>query len=473
MKRQKSKNRESEVRNISLIVKKNLCTSCGTCSGACPNHCITMSLSGLGIFVPTIDMKRCNDCGLCVEVCPGHGFDYEGYKQRLYAGVPDHVTLGSHLKTYTGISADEQVLSLSQSGGIVSTLLLFCIEKNLIDGAVVSKWRKRAPFETQTYIARDRGGILAAVGSKYNPTPAAQILRYLAKKDGRFAFVGTPCQIHGMRKAERIFPSLGNKIALYIGLHCLGVFTYHFHDQMLHKLKLEKKEIAYFHYREKSGGGWPGNMRMIDNRGVIVDSCAIFSRIWPRYYFMNWRCFLCFDKANEFSDVSCGDCRNAKLHRELILSGVNKKRGLSDIVVRTKRAESIVNEAINQGWIKVFDANADSVAASLGVSGKKIGVNTFVQVARLFRLGIPEYGVKFSTRKLEKSFVWSAIKPYNIIFSAQYCIAFLLMRHRMFRNFVKRVPHVLLGIISGTRRIFCEWARFGNSVSLVRFSVKK
>lgn len=299
----------SEETTIDFVVRKHLCTSCGTCAGVCGNHAIEMHLSRFGVYVPVVNGELCTHCGLCVRVCPGYGFDYAKQYHRIHGSLPEHIALGAYLGGYVGYTTDQEVLHRSQSGGFVSTLALFCMEKGLADGAVVTRWRQDSPLEPQTYIARNREEVLAAVGSKYNPVPASQIIGNILKEPGRFVFVGTPCQIQGMRKAEEVFSKLSDKIALYVGLHCLGVFTFHFHDQILHKIGLSRNELIYFRHRDKASGGWPCGMRLEGPKGRIYDLDANNSRLWPRPYFTNWRCLLCFDKANEFSDVSCGDCR--------------------------------------------------------------------------------------------------------------------------------------------------------------------
>ena len=59
---------------IKKVVENDLCTSCGTCAGICPQNAIKMIIKK-GIYVPSIDVKSCNNCGLCDLVCPGITID--------------------------------------------------------------------------------------------------------------------------------------------------------------------------------------------------------------------------------------------------------------------------------------------------------------------------------------------------------------------------------------------------------------
>jgi coenzyme F420 hydrogenase subunit beta len=461
------------VTNIKSVVASHLCTSCGACAGICPNGAIEMRLDRFGVYVPYIRNDLCTHCGLCVHVCPGHGFDYFGQHQRLHGTLDINATLGPYLGTYVGHATDEGILHHSQSGGFVSTLLIFCLENRLIDGAIVTRWRQDSPLEPQTYIARKRGEILAAVGSKYNPIPTCQVISKILKESGRFAFVGTSCQIQGMRKAEEVFIELADKIALYIGLHCVGVFTYYFHDQILHKLGLSGKEVKQFRHKDKSWRGWPCDMRIEDIWGRIHNVDRYESRHWPGPYFTNWRCRLCFDKANEFSDISCGDCRIPSEHHWFEQKGYDLKKGISEFVVRTERGQNIVNQVIKDGRFIAHAIDADSVGRSIGVAGKKLGLNTFDSVAKMFYLQVPDYGVRFSLSILESSLKWRFLRIWAIVYSSRYYVIFALSRYASVRWILKRIPHRWLGWLNAKLRSQVEWFRFGSSECIMALHTKK
>ncbi|GEM_PF-1202401 len=460
-------------KNVAFVVKKHLCASCGTCAGACPNGAIKMHVDKFGVYVPDMEQDQCTNCGLCVRVCPGHGFDYLEQHRRLHGRCEIDASLGPALKAFVGYSTDEEVLQCSQSGGFVSTLLLFCIENALIDGAIVSRWKPDRPLEPETYLARGRRDILAAVGSKYNPVPAGQSLKILLTEPGRFAFVGTSCQIQGMRKAEVAFPHLADKIALYIGLHCLGVFTYHFHDQIVHKLGLKREEVIRFRHRDKAWRGWPCDMRVEDIHGRIHDVDEFESRHWPRPYFTPWRCQLCFDKGNEFADVSCGDCRIRDEIKWFAEQGYELTKGLSEFVIRTERADSIVKAAIKDRRFVVHAVEPDHVTRSLGVAGKKLGLNVFTIVARLWRLRVPDYGVRFVLPPVERSWRWRLLRGWAVVYSSRYYVTFVALRYRPVRWLVKHIPHRWLGWMHGCFRRQVEWVRFGASCALEAVATRR
>ncbi|MFC1483381.1 coenzyme F420 hydrogenase/dehydrogenase beta subunit N-terminal domain-containing protein [Candidatus Margulisiibacteriota bacterium] len=122
--------------------------------------------------------------------------------------MPKNACLGNYVDTFAVETNDKKIHKIAQSGGFVSTMLIYLLDRKIIDGTVVTRWRKDDPFLPETYIARNKKEVLEAVGSKYIPVPTNVIIKNLLKEKGKFAFVGTSCQIHGMRKTEELFPNL-------------------------------------------------------------------------------------------------------------------------------------------------------------------------------------------------------------------------------------------------------------------------
>ena len=99
-------------------------------------------------------------------------------------------------------------------------VLISALEKNLIDGALVTRMKKDNPLESEAFIARTKEEIISASKSKYCPVAANISLKQILKEEGRFAVVGLPCHLHGIRKAEKINKALGKKIVFHFGLLC-------------------------------------------------------------------------------------------------------------------------------------------------------------------------------------------------------------------------------------------------------------
>lgn len=436
-------------RSVAFVPRNYLCSSCGACKGVCPHDAITLCLDSHGIFTPKIDPEKCTQCELCVRVCPGHGFDYRLFQKLLFGGMPENVALGHCLKVYTGYASDSEILGKSQSGGFVSAMLCHGLASSWFDGAVVSRWKPDDPLCPETIIARTREEILSAVGSKYIPIPAAAIISDLLKQPGKYAFVGTSCQIQAMRKAETVFPKLANRIVLYIGLHCLGVCTFHLIDQLLFKIRLTRDEVKSFVFRDKKINGWPTCDTKIESKdGNIVKIDSRKARIWPRPFFTNWRCFLCIDKANEFSDISCGDCRIERQVTKYEREGYNLKEGLSEVVVRSKRGKSMIDRLLQEQAFVMQRSTPEDVVNSIGMIQKMQTISFYARIAKLHNKLIPNYGndAESVSTLINKPFRFKRHSAKFLIGSILYN-CFDNNRFRFFRFLLKLVPHRILAFI--------------------------
>jgi len=328
--------------NIRSVAESGLCTMCGTCIGVCPTDAIKMHATN-GLFLPLIDKDKCTMCGLCVKCCPGYCLDFENLNSMIFGRHPKNISLGNYSRCYVGYSKDWEIRFNSSSGGIVTHLLVFALEKGMIDGAVVTRIGGKHPLRPESFIARTRKEIISASRSKYCPTSANETLRYILKEDGKFAVVGLPCQIHGIRKAEMKIRALREKIVLHVGLMCTHTVSFYGTEFLLRKLGISPHELVEIAYR---GQGWPGNMviKLVDGSRAVIPYVQGFRAYWPVFscfYFTPRRCLMCQDFTNELADVSVGDAwlhefKNDKIGRSILIARTKQGQDLLDFMCREK-----------------------------------------------------------------------------------------------------------------------------------------
>ena len=85
-------------------------------------------------------------------------------------------------------------------------------QKKLIDGVLTTKMNEKQPLRTQTFLATNPEEIISGMGSKYCPVNLNPGLDEILSKNGKFAFVGLPCHIHGIRKAQLVNQKIRDKI---------------------------------------------------------------------------------------------------------------------------------------------------------------------------------------------------------------------------------------------------------------------
>ena len=208
--------------NIEKVVCNNLCTGCGVCVGVCPHSALKMTKRS-NLYKPEIDYSLCKSemgCNICYTVCPGHSVPINKISETLFPDGKTDNKIGRFIKCYTGHSIDSNIRYHSASGGVATQLLLFMLESRSIDGVIVTRMNRNNLFEPEAIVATSREEVIKAQSSKYCPVSLHCALKEVLTKNGKFAIIGLPCHIHGLRKAESYFPELKQKICLYLGIYC-------------------------------------------------------------------------------------------------------------------------------------------------------------------------------------------------------------------------------------------------------------
>ena len=370
-----------ENRTIESVVSGGLCTGCGTCVGVCPQDAIGMVIdNSRGIYVPQLNTERCNECGICFKVCPGHAVDFGQLNARIFGREPDDRLLGNYLGCYTGYASEYAIRYNSASGGLVTTLLTFALEEGIIEGALVTRMRSDKPLEPQPFIARTSDDLLSAARSKYCPVPSNIALKQVIEEEGKFAVVGLPCHIQGVRKAEAVIKGLKDKIVLHVGLFCGAPMTFDGTEFILRKYGFAKGNIARLDYR---GQGWPGCMtiqlkdgteRLIPLREYIIYHDLGF--------FTPLRCTLCCEQINELADISLGDAWLPELEEEKI--------GTSAVICRSQAGSNVLQLAVGKGKIALQNIDENKVRK---MDSKKVPFPIKSRLARLSGKKQPSYNI--------------------------------------------------------------------------------
>lgn len=440
----------NRIDQITDVPKHHLCTGCGGCVGICPKDALEMVSTAEGTLAPQIDESKCNECGLCLRVCPGYEVDLPEFQKKLFGELPTHPEIGNFLHTYAGYATDEGLRRMSQSGGVVSALLIHLIESGRIDGAVVTHWSKQDPLTPEAYIARTPEEILDAVGTKYCPVPVAATMKQILVEEGKFVVVGVSCQIHAMRKAAELKPELNKKVLAYFGLHCLCVFNRHFFDFILGKRGIAREDVKRFDYRSKAWRGWPGDMRIETHSGHLINIPLVYSKLTPKPYFTPWRCLICPDKLNELSDISFGDCRIARVYEQQTLKSAEygENPGQSDIICRTPEGNVILEEALAADVIQVQSIDWKEVLNTAMVSEKKLSLLNLKIFSIFFRMGFPSYNVAYYPKSRRNRLLFSLFHIPSLLNSFLSFLFHCFGKYRWFQCLLHICPLKLLRVVT-------------------------
>lgn len=372
-------------RNVQFCTKNKVCCSCGFCEDICPTNAITIEQHNY-MYAPKINKSKCMKCGLCYEICSGKGNNW--YEKACLLNQRQTVKnefiedLGFQSACYLAYSNDYEIRFHCASGGVTSTLLIYMLEKKIIDGAVVTRFTSHNPFDVETVIATTKQEILEAKSSKYCPVHMNGIIKQLKEFDGKVAFVGLPCQIQTLRNIENKYKWLQEKIYLHIGLFCSGTKDNRGLDYLLLKNGIKKDGITKFAYRDD---GYFGNVKATYSTNYM---CVPFVQAYSvmHSYFKPERCVTCIDHFAYLSDISLGDIDCEPYNKDTI--------GSNSVIIRTEKAENIFNMALNDKIIEATNIFASEIIRSQNVLNfRKTLFVAYRFIYRILCKFVPEYDV--------------------------------------------------------------------------------
>jgi coenzyme F420 hydrogenase subunit beta len=404
--------------NIKRNVELGLCVGCGTCSSMCPSNAIDVEIDAeRHIYLPEIKNAKCGQCHLCLKICPAQNVDFLKLNKDLFGRKlgesAEEILLGSYTKCYSGYSTNPEIRFHSSSGGMITQLLVFALEQGLIDGALVTRMKRDRPLEPESFIARTRNELLEASTSKYCPVSANLALREILEKEGKYAIVGLPCHIQGIRKAEFVNAKLQKRIIFHLGIFCSHADNFCQIDYLLNHWTIKQSNIKQINFR---GEGWPGISKIQLKSGNQLNCPYLdWTIIHELCFFTPLRCFVCYDHTAELADISFGDAWMPEFSDDKI--------GRSVIISRSGIGRNLLLKAESNKQIALHEVSALKIAKSQGmVRFKKKGFHAWSIIFRLTGKQTPQY----SSVKLAKpsllDLTYSMMFAFNALIGSNHCL---------------------------------------------------
>lgn len=409
------------------VIDANLCTRCGGCVGVCREQAIIID-DVMGEALPRLN-GTCDSCdGRCYDACSGDYVPFPSLNEFVFGQQPTNRYLGNYQSISVGFASDAEVRAQGASGGVLTAVLLYLLAKGLVDGAIVTRSDPQQPWLGKPFIARTPTEIKQAAQSKYAIIPVNAILQEVEKLDGKFAYVGLPCQVHSLRKLQQSGNVAAQKISVVLGSYC-GI-NMHFESVRsflrAHGVQ-DVEQVARLEYR---AGEWPGKMRAQMTDGRVFELEKFYANYLIPFFVMQ-RCLTCTDLTNEFADIVGGDAWSP-VYEE-------RGKGWSLVVSRTQTGQNLLNAMLEDSALSLqpTDEHDAMTMHSHMLDFKKRGA--FLRMQRLRRLGkaTPRYDYE----------------PLDIPFKRQlfeWAIDFIFWagRFRLIHRIVERIP------IRWTGRIF-------------------
>lgn len=318
-----------------MVVKENLCLGCGACVAVCPQRAIYLVHDQIvGNYAKVLKIQ-CSECGTCIKVCPGiESPDRNEDKYDAYFGGFQNI--------YIGHAGEKTIQFNGASGGVTTALAIYLLEDNYVDGVLMVRMDPKKPTENEVFIARSRRDVLSAQGSRYGPAGVCELVSEIVKNKDRYAIVGKPCDIQGVRKIVDIKKSLISNIKLTIGIFCAQTPVRQATLDFLLYQGISLGDVVSLRYR---GEGWPGAMTILLRDGTRRK--IPYAQMWNNFIgteqYCVQRCFLCPDGTAEWADISIGDPWH--------LSSSGESDGYSLLIVRTDLGAEIFDNAVQNGYV--------------------------------------------------------------------------------------------------------------------------
>jgi len=335
-----------------------LCTQCGTCGIICPvEDCISFKSDDLGNYYPTVSEEKCRKCRRCLQVCPGAEIELYGLYERAFAQQPHNLAIGHWISCWVGHAANPVTRYNATSGGIVTALLQYALEQNIIDGALVVRLGEN--LTPIPFIAQTPDDVIKATGSKYLPVAPLTVLSEIvrSREEQRIGVVGLPCQIEGLHRLLEVNTNLARQIVFSIGLFCNHTKDKRYTDFLLQRLGQSRHTVAQIQYR---GHGWPGEISITTQSGDtyrLPQQSHSVTFMWYAKAYAPPRCLICTDHLAEFADIAVGDAWLP----EYIESD---DQGTSIIICRTPQGQALLEKARSAGVICLSALPVDKLLQS-------------------------------------------------------------------------------------------------------------
>lgn len=366
------------------VIDCGLCARCGICAGVCPTRVIELNNDCYPVL-----SGECNECGLCVKCCPGGDVNFPAMSRNLFDRDYDPGDMQGYVENMFVCHAnDETVRSNGASGGLVTALLVYMLEKKIIDGAVVITMDSDDPCRTKGILATTPAEVIASSQSKYCITPSMEVLSQIRRKNGIFAVVGLPCQVHGLRKIQDADPALARKIGYIFGLYCACNIEPYGHIEAMKACNIDSDDVARFQFR---GGDWPGGyyVERKDGREGRIHPVRNSSVLHIMFrLFGAKRCHSCIDGLAEYADLSFGDFWAFDYDGPL-----SQLERCTVVSQRTKRGMEILDQAIEDKAISSYLLDKERQSKRIVCMVRKKKDRAFIRIKRNAKKGnrVPGY----------------------------------------------------------------------------------
>lgn len=306
-----------------LADTEDRCCGCTACASICPVQAIHMEPEEKGFLIPRIDTKKCIGCHRCEQVCI--------YQTGTLQGEGANAC-------YAAWRKDPSMRLVSQSGGMSAAMAEMVVQQ----GGVVYGAAFREDFSVHHVRCTTQEECERLRGSKYVQSDMRGIFRQVRVDISAgmlVLFLGTPCQIAGLRKFVGEIP---DNLWL-VDLICFGVPSPRVWNDFVSWMRRRhpKKVLEEARFRDPRQGWrkYQSAFRFSGNWYTTEDYNDLFGTAMSQ----RMTCYDCkFKTLSRQGDITIGDCWGI----ERVDKSLDQKEGVSLVLVHTEKGKTFF-DALN------------------------------------------------------------------------------------------------------------------------------
>lgn len=329
--------------SINSIVENNLCTGCGVCISEDKSHQAKMVWNNEGFLVPSLGQNSTQD--KMIKVCP---FALQQKNEDELAVMflqqsenQYHDKIGYYYELYAGYS--KEFRETSSSGGIATYIFKTLLENKLVDNLFIVK-EVNGQYAYQFF--SNLKEITQISKTRYTPVTLEKLFKEISEIDGTVAVSGVACFVKAIRLKQMYNPELKEKIKFVVGIICGGLKSKYYTDYLAQEAGC-KSEYSHAQYRVKNKYSYALDYKFSCeeklNKKIHMVEMRSLGDMWGTGLFKSNACDFCDDVVTELADISLGDAWIDPYDK----SGL----GNSIIITRTKIAETLIQNGLNQNFL--------------------------------------------------------------------------------------------------------------------------
>ena len=354
---------------------------CGACQYVCGRDSIELkNIETVGIR-PIFKKSQDENYSECLKFCPGYSIG-STRNPRHSAPVVSDPLIGPTLEIWQGYTSDKDIRYSASSGGAVSALALYCLEKENMEFVLHTGMDENTPWYNKTVQSKSRSDLLSRAGSRYAPSSPCEALALIEDSAKPCVFIGKPCDVAAVSALRKYRPKLDANLGLVLTFFCAGPPCTAGTLSLLKELNIEKQTANAIRYR---GKGWPGHFDVSFNDST-ENKKITYEESWGKLvqHHRSFRCNLCPDGLGELADISCGDAWH--LHDKQ-----NDDPGRSLVLARSKRGLAILHRAMESGYLHLEPSSPTDVIKAQPLTGRRTEIFGRLLAMKTLFMPIPRF----------------------------------------------------------------------------------